>query len=468
MNTANKLLKITAFLEEDLAQVAKNAFSPSLQKIIDNALKKLDKISEAHKEKFILTEDQDNIREIYFLFKKSFSENSLEKNFNEIRNLRKLSYSLDYSENSFRPIIQNTEEIRAAINLFERNWRYNFVPGLFSAVLKNWGLNYNAFVAVKSFLFQKIDEYDGAKSNLLKIKENLRYVAKQNGALVLGAELAIKKEALTNSLSYFNLSDAHFCWDYFSDVIFAYYDKRKTEVALIFDDLKNALNLHNKSKTLKKLISKMIIYAENERFFYRKDDLKNLALEKIGDPEITSKWSIDESFSVDEKNEIFNAKNILNVWITNEFISVFFEKCINEPSRKKFWLNMAKHVQSFKVLGGRIVKRKLAGDSRIAAFLPHRFKECKGGDVAALVMFINDYVFIEFSDSGKALYAYKKNSSKMPKIQDVYSISSFIDGSIPLILYADGRAYSEGRFLHKENWEDKLKKWMISYAEINV
>jgi len=86
----------------------------------------------------------------------------------------------------------------------------------------------------------------------------------------------------------------------------------------------------------------------------------------------------------------------MHQWIAEEFINVFFEKCINDIRRKRFWLKYAKEIMQFRVVGSSRIKSLLMADNRIKKFVEPRFSNTKSvTDVNAALMFImKNHLFI--------------------------------------------------------------------------
>ena len=115
---------------------------------------------------------------------------------------------------------------------------------------------------------------------------------------------------------------------------------------------------------------------------------------------------------------------------------------------------------SFRIIGSRYTRMMLRNIEKISPFVDSRFNITeKDSDESAIVMYINDYMLIEFSDENKAFYAYKKDSPYKPKITKLDSIRDLINGSMPFILKAKNIENDEGRLKHqdgKEDWEDNF------------
>ena len=100
--------------------------------------------------------------------------------------------------------------------------------------------------------------------------------------------------------------------------------------------MNDVLLKHNSFITSKRLISKLIIQANQPQFVAVQDKIKKIAFNQIGDPSNVSNWTAFENATETEKREIVEGRNILNEWITQQFINVFFNVCINDERRKNF------------------------------------------------------------------------------------------------------------------------------------
>jgi hypothetical protein len=213
------------------------------------------------------------------------------------------------------------------------------------------------------------------------------------------------------------------------------------------------------------LISKIIIQLNHPQFSTLQDKIKKIAFTQIGDPSNISNWAAFENSTDIEKVEIIQARNILNEWITQQFINVFFNVCINDERRKRFWLKYVSKISSFKVYGPLHTKSILKRDERISEFVDARFEIVSSKkDVSAFILNIGEYILIEFSNDGYACCAYKLNSSKKPNLNyKLNSVDDLRNSSLPLAIQSDANYYytnEEGRLFHNENWESKFNHWL--------
>jgi hypothetical protein len=272
--------------------------------------------------------------------------------------------------------------------------------------------------------------------------------------------------------------ESWFSYSYFSRVIVTYYERNKANILNEIDNLNEVLLKNNSSITSKRLVSKMIIQANQPVFTTLQDRLKKIAFTQIGDPSNISNWTAFENATETERSEILEARNILDEWIAKQFIDIFFRVCINDERRKRFWLKVAsKNRVSFKVYGPIRTKNILKRDERIVEYLEGRFNTVSSNrDVSAFILYIGDYMLIEFSDAGYAFYAYKISGTSKPNLNyRMESVDELRNGSMPMLVYRSGYSINdtnrEGRLTHNDgdlNWEQVFEYWFKNIAGINV
>ncbi len=458
-------------------------FKQSAQKIIPITLSSLNeyRINKLHKiteeigaKEFDGKKVNNLIPQVFKKFKSSISIGGGSRVFN-VRELRTLTYCLTYSEKNLQSIFSNGNELKIAFETMETNWRDSFLLGLIDCLLSNWETKHQKSIEqLEQFIAKKLKNYTGNRSTINSFKNNKRFFNTKNGSEILGYELALKNINLSFLPKYLGVPEKWISYDYFSMSIVAYYQKNESKVIEIFDDLNNVLKSHQAGnqtesddikKTAKRLISKIIIQVNQPQFATLQDRLKKSALTQIGDPSIISNWKAFENATEKEKSEIILGRNILNEWITRQFINVFFNVCINDDRRKHFWLKYVSNITTFKVYGPSFTKSVLKQDERITEIIDARFETVYGNkDVSAFILYIGDYMIIEFSNDGYACCAYKVNSLNRPALnQRLNSVDDLRNSSMPLAIQSVANYYyvsDEGRLLHNSNWEPKFNHWL--------
>lgn len=398
------------------------------------------------------------------------------------KELRTLCYSLNYLEHPYPAIFTDGSELNSALNLVKTHWGNSYTIGLFNCYLKNWNTPHRAsFDILHEILTEKLKHYSGSRRLLQSIIINAKFYNSVNGDVLLGSHLYLKNIPVSEVTTFLSLPENWITYPYFSKVILAYFDRSKDNLQNVLQDIEKVLLLNSAntlgSLTSKLAVSKMIIWAEKRQQEQLQDEIKDIAFKLIGDPAKSMYWRPSDSMSETEKIELAQAKEILNGWITRRFITVFFEACINDERRKKFWLRMAAHISSFHVFGPASARLLLKRDKRITQYVDSRFEVTSSKkQVSAFLMYVKGYKLVEFSDPGYAFYAYSRSNLRAPSADKMYSsVDDFRDGELPMAVYRSGSqiiSYSdEGRITHADGdikWEEVFKRWISKKLAINV
>jgi hypothetical protein len=454
---------------------AKRVITTSLNTKLINHLTVLKSINQKLGDKSFKISGNNLIPDIFKKSKNLLLENPNSLSKLDRRELRVLSFALNYSENKHHSIFSNQVELKSVLHAFDNNWRDSYLIGLFDCYLKNWESKNETKDILGTYILNKLDNYFGNRSVLKSLKLNRKYFNYNNGDVILGAEIALKNVLVSQSAKYLNLPDHYITYPYFCKVILSFYEKKRNNISQYLDEITNSLVLHNNGTTNKRIISKLIIQANSAEFVSMQESIKSMAFKFIGDPSISSNWLPNENATEGDINELKIAKVYLNEWITRQFINVFFEKCINDPRRKAFWLKYAKEISQFRIVGSIAIRRILMTDQRISEYVSPRFSKTNSANDrnAALMFIMKNHLFIEFSDEG-AFYAYKLSNPNAPSIEEPYffSTSNLKTTSMPWLAYRNGwNIYSmseEGRLGHYHGWEDVAAHWLNYKAGIYV
>lgn len=454
------------FSSTTLKQSAQKIILITLSTLNEHRIDKLHKISEEVGANSFSFSGSNLIPQIFRKFKSSIGD---ESRIFERRELRTLTYSLTYSEKNLQTIFSVENELKIALEAMETNWRDSFLSGLIDCLLSNWETKHQkSLEQLEQFITKKLDNYSGNRNTLNSFKSNKRYFNTKNGDLILGDTIAKLNRPIQEATKILGVPKSWFSYSYFSRVIVTYYERNKANILNEIDNLNEVLLKNNSSITSKRLVSKMIIQANQPAFATLQDRLKKIAFTQIGDPSNISNWTAFENATEAEKGEIIQGRNILNEWITQQFINVFFNVCINDERRKKFWLRFASKISSFKVYGPQHTKAILKRDEKIAEYVDARFESVSSRrDVSAFILYIGDYMLIEFSNEGYAFYAYKINSSYRPSLSyQLNSVDDLRNGSMPMAVHSDNYYdyfNDEGRLTHRDGnqiWETRFNSWM--------
>lgn len=464
-------------------EAAENLVSLSTRQQVENKITRLQKIIVEKGECFAPLKNGAGIPQVVKKFKSHYSQNSLSATVFTRRELRTLTYGLSYSDMNNPSIFSDSNELKKLFQCLEVSWKDYLINGLLDCLLRNWeSPSAKSLNHLRDFISRKVRGYRGSRRLYLDLQQNIRLFEKENGPLILGTELATHGIALSDALKYCSLPDDWIKYTYFSSMMVAYIEKRK-KLQDYYHDLEKTLANHNNSITNRRVIPKLIMQCNESVNAEFQSEVKALAIKTIGDPGKYSNWTAFEHATEDEVASLAKAKTILNEWITREFITVFFEKCIHDSRRKNFWLKYASKVSSFKVFGPSWIKSSLKADERVSSFVDSRYSVTYSNkSVAAFMLVIGEYKLIEFSDPGFAFYAYKNSNPYAPQIDKRYnSVEELRDGSLSRLIYrshddiTDQNA--EGSLPHQDGtyryggvlrWETIFEWWIKDYVKIKV
>jgi hypothetical protein len=483
MSSAEELLNFslthTAFVN-----AANTAFTPRINRLLDTRLGRLETIIEDIGKSTFQFNGEGLIPQIFNKFKRLVGSGAVSGDDFKKREVRTLAYSLSYSNERYLQIFNSPLELGHALDIFAHNWRDSYLLGLVRCYLENWGTkNSESSEKLAAFILNKLREYEGGRSAIKSLRENIRFFDVRNGDVVLGRELGMKNWSINKVPNYTSLPDSWFVYPYFSRVILSYYETRKKDLVDIFGDLESALKAHNNSDTHKKLISKLIIQANDPPFAILQDKVKVIAFGLIGDPSHTASWKFFENASEEEKSNLEKARVILNEWITKEFINIFFEKCINDRRRRRFWMKYAKKISGFKVIGSKRILNILRAEKGISQYVNGRVQTTPGAkDVSAFMILMGNHILIEFSDPGYAFYAYNRTSMNAPKFDKFYNtIDELRSSGMPRLIYRENEdikesneegslSHSDGKYENGDDleWEELFSLWIKKYTGVDV
>ena len=193
-------------------------------------------------------------------------------------------------------------------------------------------------------------------------------------------------------------------------------------------------------------------------------DLYDLAMKRIGDPAKSSKWSVPEIATREERNVIESAQRIMLIAISSKFINVFFTSLCESSSRLQFWLEHIEKIDDFMVYGSAYSRKSIS--YKLEERVLNRYYRVVNSrqDNCALVLYAGEYAIIEFSGSG-ALYVYKKGSElykltlgrKIERLDDLKLgyLGNLVDNDYGQMYMSD-----EGRMVHIGNWQYRLDRWI--------
>lgn len=379
--------------------------------------------------------------------------------------LKKASYFSDQ-------IVNDISDYALLTALFDREWNDKYLHGFIYFILNKWSdIEYNpVYKEFKEYILDKIANYGGRKSRLLRMKDNVIYL-KDGGAIKFGKMLKTCDTGILSAPALLGLKECAIMYNYFSKVIQSYYHKDYDN----YTDLDNALSRHNSIYTSKIVLSEKINYINRQNLTENITEIKTLALKHIGDPAAKSRWGTTDVSDEEIKARIEMAHENINRWMIQMYIDVVFSTMIDDPSRREFWLKYLDHITSFKVIGSPLNKLKLKSNHQLQDSLQYYFKQTLGERTkitCSMLIEIKDHYFVEFSDSG-SLYVYEKGNTDISKVlrSNIYKIDELKTpyiGNLVELEYYSNYYNSEGRMIHRGHWQQRLKNWFENRLKIYV
>jgi hypothetical protein len=460
MSSINEILEFDSPLRINQGY---SVFPKAIYSQVRSSIEKLVRIKKEFGEIAFHFDNKGSIPDIYRKFKIYLVDKNISFSKSD---LGTLTFSLSYSENGGSSIFSNPNELDVVLAVLSQNWHDRFLLGLIDTYLLNWDTeNRASIIELGRFLTKKLDVYSGNSTTINSFKKHIKYFDINNGDVLFGVELAIRNILIKDAATYLSLPDSKIIYPYFSRVIVSYLERKRYDINSILNEISDFLVIHNSQKTNKRILSKLIIQANQTNDKDLQDKVKDLAFKFIGDPEKATSWTEFYNISDKERIELKQAKVILNEWITKQFINVFFDVCINDVRRKQFWLKFVPKIRSFKVYGPAITKLILQRDKRIALYVDSRFETVLSKkEVSAFILYIGNYMLIEFSHVKYAFYAYKVNGVLRPSLdQRLNTVDELRNSTLSRLIQNDYQYMDEGRMDHRdglEKWESKFDRWI--------
>ena len=308
--------------------------------------------------------------------------------------LRNLSFALNIQYSNKKSILGNDTLTKEALSVLSQNWNDRYLFGLIRSLLFSWKMNFDGLEQLQVFVFKRLKDYKGSSKKLLLFKTNAKFFKDGFGPSLLAKQAFSNHFSIDQLTRVLKLEDTDLQYSFFQDAILEHLKKSGEPNLNFIKQLANALRLHQNDTTNKIALSKLIIKVDQNPYLSAsiQDFIKDLAVELIGDPDKGYLWSPPSSKDNQLASDIEKGRKILLKWITRRFIDAFFENCINDPARKKFWMQMVDHINDFWVAGSyNTLRYKLEGDSRIDDLLDSRYQVVSGSsDVSALFMRIKE------------------------------------------------------------------------------
>ena len=362
--------------------------------------------------------------------------------------------------------LQDEEEVfDYALKLLDNDWRNMYFNGLVFYLMNSWCLiKPELRFKTSRLVIKKLQEYRDNNKRYLLLKNHAN-MFEDAGPLRLASLLINQDKNIREAPFVLGSKASALSQSYFSDVI-VYYSNRHE---LKEEELEEIFELHDAKRTKQLVFADLVQKAERNGDPVQQTQLSKFINRTLGDVSLTSTWAPFLGATYEEALKLKKTMQQVNLWFTRRIIETFFEVCVQDRDRKKFWLDYVQYVRGFKIVGSTMTKRLLQNDPRVSNMFQRHFIETNStySQTAALVLCIKDYVLIEFSDTG-SVYAYKQNNNKVQFLRKgtryMTSTNNLKNTSLGNLVENGnwyGTSYNdEGRLTHRGYWQDRLKMWL--------
>lgn len=402
------------------------------------------------------------------------------------RDLRTLTYALFVKPNRHdKSIGSDLKLLQHFFSLLIENWKYKYLNGLLASIFENWDIKTPNFQYILEYILDRIKQSKEPRRLGKFFKDNIDFLDYTQGSELLGMYLFEQGIPISKWDKHIGIYRGQMQNKYFTESIKIYMyfivDVEPLSEVLI-DKIVEVTDEIDSEKLTKYGFCLLIDKLKNTNNNFLERKLRHLCLTHIGDPNRDDLWTVSEFTNINDQALINAGRNKLKYWVTQEFINVFFEKCIKAPDRKKFWMKYAEHIEDFRVFGSKGLMQRLLYIDSITKFVDNRFG-LTGSNVytlkAAFVFVIKGFTIVEYSDEGDAAYFFDPNYHYKPNILSKY-INKVEDlkgnqTSLPLIATNRGNTITDinhtGRLVHRDStitWEDKAHFWFSEIVKIKV
>lgn len=459
MNDIYSLLNINSGVIQDYPLLANRVVDHQIEKVINNNMGKLKQIEDRMLiDKGIEIPKRSIDKVIRKVIRLSKQNDNSPENWT-IRELRIVSYYLMKLRN-------DSKDYYFALSLLDNNWRNIYFNGLIFYLMNTWNsIEAEYRDATSKLVTKKLREYTD-NNKRYKLLKNHTDLLEKAGPIRMVAIISAKKMNLTDAPIIMGFKNSIFKQSYFSDVIIKFIESNNIND---LDYIEEVLKIHDLDRTKKLVFANLVEKADKIGDGLNRSILCRYINRILGDVTLASTWAPFTGSTHAEAEKLKRTMKFVNMWFAQQIIEIFFEVCVQDRDRKKFWLKYVQYVSGFKIVGSTAIKRLLQNNSKIGGMFLRHFIETNqySSQTAALVLFIKNKMIVEFSDTG-ALYVYNQNHNQVKLITSRQrSLNSTNDLKIPsmqlLIEISEwGSLYfnEEGRMTHQGHWQSRLSSWI--------
>jgi len=407
------------------------------------------------------------IEEVYLKFK-DLQDEPKERLLNSFskREVRLLVWSLDFKG---KDSILFGKQFSKFISLMNAYWRDSYIIPLWYILLKNWNtltLNKIRFSEYTSMLKRKCDAYDKSRKDVLVIKLHFYFWKNKKGINQFVNVLISNNIHMSKVCQSLNLNANFIGTDYYHESFLLYLKRIKEENKTNDLVTEIVLEIREIQETKYKLLY-LSVLLNNDEFKSEISVIQRAAFDIIGDPIVKRHW-VNKHLNAEEAELVEKARRKLMVLMNKKFIKIFFSKLVQDSRRETYWLNSINDIEDVKFIGNKLNYSILKNNQEISKYVDARFTVTRSNQsTSALIFWIKNYVFVEFSDKG-AVYIYKRESFniKTKHIERITDLKRWPTGMA--VIKSKSENYrilrSEGTHAHiGDEWEFRLDIWKENF-----
>ena len=444
MNSVKKLLQF----DFDAGKFARRTTRPITMS--PEIVADLERIEKKHNSMDTIPERED-LREICRLFRDAVRTSKLRIEFNSLRRIRRLAWTLTYAEDRL-PRIVDTLELRDALQLIEDRFSISALIGVFHALLEVW--NTPGAEILREFVKRHLADYDGRRRFVQHLRANLEWYCEENGATRVAMSLLRDQVNLSDVWSHLNLPDYMRGYQYFGAVAEVYVTLNRRLDGEAVADIVNFVKMHRDDKTNRAIMSRTIEKLGLDAPKGLRQPVQSYIFREWEDPRLAGG-------DVSWREVSDEAKRIFTKWITEEDLRFFFDvvaQACNDRKfayRKAFWLAYFEHISFCRPVLRRNVHNLLRNNPQALEYYRERQPaRLTGGapDQHAFIIQMGNHTFVEFSTAA-ACYVYDDTSRPFELGDSEYHMGELRNQSL-----AKHRVNHIGS--ERYYWQRKFERWI--------
>lgn len=413
-----------------------------------------------------------------------FNEDGREDFFSNTSMTKKLCWVLDYSNRQYDRSIIESGLLTTALDLIDRKFTPSMYSGLINILFSNW--TDPKIERLRKYVQIKLSFETNQRSKVLFFQNHLHFFSSFEGPEKWATYVFNGKHV--NVISFFENNPAVDYLkrtEYFKIFVISLYesvlkqndigDRYKWQTFIEF------AQEYFEPSLIKYLIALEIFHFRNQiSDGSLKDKIKNRAISVIGDPIKKSNWLLEHHLLTPQRKHVVNeVRNILNHWINETLINLFFSNVVDDYDRRSFWKQYIDKMASVDIFLRSNSLYGILTDERVKDGLESRFGVLNsGGNTNSVLIFtIDRFRFVlAGSIAGGALYVHPEGSPYFPNIEGLkidtnmwgYKLRSInkyelVHSHLPSLIEQTEYSFylnNEGRMVHTGNWKSRLKRWM--------